>query len=110
MTSLIHFAAENNNLFPEPSRFQVAINSAIFLIFPALFIFQVAMLIHCFIKPVNNKVLWVVVLLFVPFVGGPLYFFFGRKSLKPTAVPNMPAESVMPAPSSGPGWPSGPPV
>jgi len=72
-------AAAEENLFTEPTMGQVVLNLAIFLTIPALLIFQLIMFIHCLIKPVQHKVVWVLVLIFVPFLGGLLYFFMGRK-------------------------------
>lgn len=54
----------------------------IFLIFSPLGIFWLWMLIDCIKRPIENKVVWILVIVLVGLLGAILYFFIERKKCK----------------------------
>lgn len=54
---------------------------AIFALIPLAFcVFWFFMLVHALTKPIENKVVWVIVLIFLPFLGALLYYFVVKRN------------------------------
>ncbi len=62
-------------------------------------IFWLMMLIHAATHPINNKALWIVVLVFTGIIGAILYYFLVKRSfnkIMPTASASMSQQSDQP--------------
>ena len=65
----------------------------LFLISLVLFAFWVWMLVDCLKNDGlvgNEKIIWVLVIIFTHFLGAVIYFFVGRPKRAPTAPPFIP--------------------
>lgn len=68
---LQHLAATNSGLSIVPA-----------IIGLAAFAFEIYMLIDAIRNPIKNKVVWILVIILVGFIGAVIYNFFGRNKLE----------------------------
>ena len=57
-------------------------------------IFWLVMLIHAISKPVENKAMWVVVLVFTGIIGAILYYFMVKRKYQAPTVPMPPSQPM----------------
>lgn len=59
------------------------------IIILAAFGFEIYMLVDAIRRPIKNKALWILVIIFVGFLGAVLYTFLGRNKLDGSSGPGV---------------------
>jgi hypothetical protein len=72
----------------------------------ASFVFWLLMFIHAVSKPIENKALWIVILIFTGAIGAIVYYFVVKKKFdlqekSKTQPPSVPPEASAPPPGTG---------
>jgi len=62
----------------------------------ALIVFWIWMLVDAIRRPIKNKALWLIIIIFLGCLGAILYYFIGRKDLKKSS-PDYPYPPSAPA-------------
>lgn len=69
----------------------VALVAFIFLLASALFIFWIITLIHAITKPIENRGMWIVLMIFTGVIGSILYYFLEMREFNKKAMQNVSA-------------------
>lgn len=73
-------------------------------------IFWILMLVHAAQHPVENKAMWIILMVFTGIVGSLIYYFVVKRPMDKQAAPSAPAAPSVPTPPAPPAPPTAPPT